>query len=255
MRSDGQESSIDPTSKLDDELDDGVVAEKVFVERLEPQAQHSQEVLDEDDAFLALAGTEVWEYEVVNDRTDEFEDAIRNSRVVFEYTVVDESETPGDEATAVVLDRGDPFLTEDAAADTPTAAGSGVRATPDDGPAGQPTGDPSAGGAPLRRGRLADDQLEGIGEPGSGGLDELTITDADDPSLGLTGPETPGRDWAANTGPARTSVHGAQTRDLTDRGSALKPMDKSRTDEVANTPKKITKSNRPAGSPRKRKAG
>jgi hypothetical protein len=128
LRSDGQESSIDPTSKLDDELDDGVVAEKVFVERLEPQAQHSQEVLDEDDAFLALASTEVWEYDVVNDRIDEFEDAIRNSRVVFEYTVVDESETPEEDL------------------------------------AGQPTGDRGAEGVPSSR-RLADDQVEGIRAP------------------------------------------------------------------------------------------
>ena len=93
LRSDGQASSLDPTTKLDEELSDGIVAETVFVERLEPQAQHSQEVLDEDDAFLALAGTEVWEYEVVNFRKDEFDDGIRNSRVVFEYTVIDESET------------------------------------------------------------------------------------------------------------------------------------------------------------------
>lgn len=57
LQSDGHESPIDPTALLDEELADGVVAEKVFVERLEPDAQHSQETLDEDDAFLALAGT------------------------------------------------------------------------------------------------------------------------------------------------------------------------------------------------------
>ena len=60
-------------------LPDGVVVEKNFVERLESMAQHSQEVLDEDDAFLGRAGTEVWEYEIVNDRASEFEDALKNS--------------------------------------------------------------------------------------------------------------------------------------------------------------------------------
>src|SRR5436190_6897610 len=166
LRSDGQESSIDPTTKLDEELSDGVVAEKVFVERLEPQAQHSQEVLDEDDAFLALAATEVWEYEVINSRKEEFEAAILNSRVVFESIIVDDSDTDRDEAAAVFLKRGDPSAPENPSSDAPTEAGSGVRATIDDGPAGQPTGDPSAGGGPLRHGRLANVQIEGVGEAG-----------------------------------------------------------------------------------------
>ena len=127
LRSDGQESSIDPTTKLDEELSDGVVAEKVFVERLEPQAQHSQEVLDEDDAFLALAATEVWEYEVINSRKEEFEAAILNSRVVFESIIVDDSDTDRDEAAAVFLKRGDPSAPENPSSDAPTEAGSGVR--------------------------------------------------------------------------------------------------------------------------------
>lgn len=48
-------------AELDVNLPDGAVAEKVFVERLEPAAQHSQEVLDEDDAFLGAVTAEAWD--------------------------------------------------------------------------------------------------------------------------------------------------------------------------------------------------
>ena len=61
-------------------------------------AQHSQEVLDEDDAFLGRAGTEVWEYEIVNDRASEFEDALKNSQTVMEFEVIDAEMTEQDEA-------------------------------------------------------------------------------------------------------------------------------------------------------------
>ena len=98
FRKDGQESQIDPTADLDVYLPDGVVVEKNFVERLESMAQHSQEVLDEDDAFLGRAGTEVWEYEIVNDRASEFEDALKNSQTVMEFEVIDAEMTEQDEA-------------------------------------------------------------------------------------------------------------------------------------------------------------
>ncbi len=93
MESNGQESALDPTRELDLELPDGIVAEKSFVERLESDAEHGEEALEEDDAFLGAVSAEVWEYEVVDSRKDEFEDALRNSQVVFEFTVIDESET------------------------------------------------------------------------------------------------------------------------------------------------------------------
>jgi hypothetical protein len=93
MESNGAESTLDPTRELDLELPDGIVAEKNFVERLESDAEHGEEALEEDDAFLGAVSTEVWEYEVVDSRKDEFEDAMRNSRVVFEFNVIDESET------------------------------------------------------------------------------------------------------------------------------------------------------------------
>ena len=39
------------------EIPDGVVADKVFVGRFDPESKHSQEVMDEDDAFLGLGGS------------------------------------------------------------------------------------------------------------------------------------------------------------------------------------------------------
>ena len=69
VKSDGDPSSMQPSADLDAIIPDGVVAEKVFVEQLESEAQHSQEVLDEDDAFLGVAAPEVWEYDVVDARS------------------------------------------------------------------------------------------------------------------------------------------------------------------------------------------
>ena len=46
---------------------DGVVLNAAKAEVIEPAGLHSQEVMDEDDAFLSI-GTEVWEYEVADGR-------------------------------------------------------------------------------------------------------------------------------------------------------------------------------------------
>ncbi|MDZ4800429.1 MAG: hypothetical protein SGI92_19905 [Bryobacteraceae bacterium] len=93
FQTDGSESAIDPTAELDVYLADGIVADKRFVERFEPEAKHSQETLDEDDAFLGSAAAEVWEYEVLDARAPEFEDAIRNAQTVMEFEVIDETVT------------------------------------------------------------------------------------------------------------------------------------------------------------------
>lgn len=61
VQSDGNDSAMRPSAELDQNLPEGVVVEKVFIEQLETEAQHSQEVLDEDDAFLGSAAPEVWE--------------------------------------------------------------------------------------------------------------------------------------------------------------------------------------------------
>jgi hypothetical protein len=67
VQSDGADP-MRPSAELDLNLSDGIVAEKVFVEQLQSEAQHSQEELDEDDAFLGSAAPEIWEYEIVDAR-------------------------------------------------------------------------------------------------------------------------------------------------------------------------------------------
>jgi hypothetical protein len=174
FQSDGRESAIDPTAELDVYLPDGVVAAKTFVERFEPEAKHSQEILDEDDAFLGMASAEVWEYEVLDERRQDFVDAVQNSQTVMEVEVVDESATDADDLSSPVnLADGDTKVPAD-------AGDSG------DGPAGRGLRDSIAGDG-------ADSELEG-----------LTIRNAEDPRLGMTNVGgKPAQDWAADTGPTR----------------------------------------------------
>jgi hypothetical protein len=126
-RSDGEPSAMDPTLLLDEELAEGIVADKAQIEWFDSDAQHGQEALDEDDAFLGLASADVWEYAVFSGKESEFEDAMRRSRVVLEFTIIDDEETAADEADAATLQ--DPM---------PIPSGLGD-ATEDDGPAGRPT--------------------------------------------------------------------------------------------------------------------
>jgi hypothetical protein len=83
-------ASEDPPDFVDPELVDGIVLDAVFVERIEPDSLHVQEVMDEDDDFLSL-GTEVWEYDIADGRQQEFEDALKNSQMVTEFEVLDDS--------------------------------------------------------------------------------------------------------------------------------------------------------------------
>ena len=94
FQSDGEPSQLDPSVELERYLSDGVVLDKAHVTSHEPEAKHSQEVLDEDDAFLGMAAAEVWEYQVEDGREREFEDAIRNSQVVMEFEVIDDVNMP-----------------------------------------------------------------------------------------------------------------------------------------------------------------
>ena len=97
VQSDGVPSDMQPSAELDENLPEGIVVDKAFVEQLETDAQHSQEVLDEDDAFLGSAAPEVWEYEVIDARREEFETAIQESDLVLEFDVVDDTVTSADE--------------------------------------------------------------------------------------------------------------------------------------------------------------
>ncbi|MCW5978032.1 MAG: hypothetical protein KIT09_08130 [Bryobacteraceae bacterium] len=215
---------MDPTAELDLLLPDGTVAEKLFVERLEPASQHSQEVLDEDDAFLAMATPEVWEYDIVDGSQGEFEAAMRASEVVFEFEVIDEDETEPGDATGAPLKDGDAYAPEGTAErQEVTRGGSGARGV-DDGPAGRATGNPSAGGSSPGKPYFGVNDALGIEDAGDGGLDDLTVTEATDPSLGLTnrGRKRP-QDWAANTGPTREADRGVETDYATDKASTLGP--------------------------------
>src|SRR5437764_2070923 len=145
FQSDGNESALNPTAELDAELPDGVVADKVFVGRFDPESKHNQEVMDEDDAFLGAAAAELWEYDVVDGSEQDFLDAMRNSETVMEFTVVDETSVDAEDFTPTKLDDSDskaPDATDDS--EDLSQGGSGRRG-PDDGPGGQVTGDPSAG--------------------------------------------------------------------------------------------------------------
>ena len=71
-----------PVTFLD--LADGIVIDSTFVEAIEPDNLHVEESMDEDDDFLSL-GTEIWEFDVADQRRQEFKDSLVNSGVVIEF--------------------------------------------------------------------------------------------------------------------------------------------------------------------------
>lgn len=78
-----------PPEFVEPELHDGIVLDATFVERLEPESLHVQEVMDEDDSFLSM-GTEIWEYDVADGCEQEFTDALKNSKMVVDYEEIEE---------------------------------------------------------------------------------------------------------------------------------------------------------------------
>jgi hypothetical protein len=78
------EKADNPTSFLDAELDDDTVLDSRFVGRLQPDALHSSDTLEEDDAFLGVTA-EIWEYDVADGKDQDFQDALRNSGMVMEF--------------------------------------------------------------------------------------------------------------------------------------------------------------------------
>src|SRR3954451_9236392 len=103
FQSDGTESALDPTAEMDVYIPDGVVADKVFVERFEPASKHNQEVLDEDDAWLGLAAAELWDYDIVDGCEQDFVDAMRNSETVMEFSVIEETSVDPEDAIGTNL--------------------------------------------------------------------------------------------------------------------------------------------------------
>jgi hypothetical protein len=83
------EPSEAPADYVAIEVPDGVVLEKLFIDRTAPDALHSEEALEEDDSFLSV-GSETWDYEIADGRDDEFIAALKNSQMVMEYVRLDE---------------------------------------------------------------------------------------------------------------------------------------------------------------------
>jgi hypothetical protein len=90
---DGEPSEFPPDYVAID-VPDGVISETTFVERTKPQAMHSEESLEEDDSFLSV-GSETWDYEVCDDRKDEFPAALKNSQLAIDCEELE----PGPEST------------------------------------------------------------------------------------------------------------------------------------------------------------
>jgi hypothetical protein len=80
-----------PPDYVELDLADGVVLDRAFVERVEPDALHGQDVMEEDDAFESIAA-EVWEYDIADGRDQDFIDALTNSKMVMEYEALDNIE-------------------------------------------------------------------------------------------------------------------------------------------------------------------
>jgi hypothetical protein len=84
----GQPSEF-PPGYVAIEAAEGVVLDRTFVDRTEPEALHGVEELDEDDSFLSV-GSETWDYEIADGRQDEFLDALKNSRIAMECVPLDD---------------------------------------------------------------------------------------------------------------------------------------------------------------------
>ncbi len=88
------EKADDPPSFLDSQLDDETVVDAVFVGRNRPDALHSSDLLEEDDAFLSI-GTEVWEYDIADGKDEDFKNACLNSGMVMEFEPLESADKLG----------------------------------------------------------------------------------------------------------------------------------------------------------------
>jgi|SRR3954452_15527007 len=88
------ESSDDPKSFLDAQLDDDTVVDAELVTRNDPDSLHNSEVLDEDDAFLSI-GTEVWDFDVAEGKDEDFKAALQNSGMVIEFEPLEAADELG----------------------------------------------------------------------------------------------------------------------------------------------------------------
>lgn len=88
------EKADNPASFLDAELDESTVLDSRFVGRLHPEAQHSSDELEEDDAFLSVS-PEIWEYDIADEKDQDFKDALRNCGMVMEFELLESADELG----------------------------------------------------------------------------------------------------------------------------------------------------------------
>jgi hypothetical protein len=88
------EKAEDPASFLEAQLEADTVLAATFVERTDPDAKHSSDVIEEDDDFLSLA-TEIWEYDVAEGKDEDFKNALLNSEMVMEFEPLETSDELG----------------------------------------------------------------------------------------------------------------------------------------------------------------
>ncbi len=88
------EKADEPASFLDAELDDDTVLDARFVGRVPPDALHSSDTMEEDDAFLGVTA-EIWEYDVADGKDQDFKDALQNSGMVMEFDALESSDELG----------------------------------------------------------------------------------------------------------------------------------------------------------------
>jgi hypothetical protein len=204
FQSDGNESVENPTREVDIDISDDVIADKVFVGHFDPEVKHSQEVLDEDDAWNGMAAAELWEYDVVDGYEDDFVSALQNAQTVMEFSVVDESPTGAEDlSSGLPLDESGERIEDFDLAEglQPSAS---TTSSVDDGPAGNPTSDSTAGGLNPGRPTLATERDPMLTDETAGGIEDLQIVSAADGNLGLTNYQDQGpEDWATDTGPTK----------------------------------------------------
>jgi hypothetical protein len=68
---------------------DGVIIDCALVERLEPAALRNEDQFEEDDNFLSV-GSETWDYEVADERRDEFLAAVKNSQLAIDCEPIED---------------------------------------------------------------------------------------------------------------------------------------------------------------------
>ena len=88
------EKADEPSNFLDSEFDDETVLDARFVGRIQSDAQHSSDELEEDDSFLSIS-PEIWEYDVAEGKDQAFIDALRNSEMVMEFEPLESSDELG----------------------------------------------------------------------------------------------------------------------------------------------------------------